>query len=116
MVELAIVLAMLVGLLSVPAVFIWFPWEWVLEAAVVALAVGLLLGVPAGLLYHLRLYALARPRPSGRWWLHPTAHHGLLPAPARPEVLFWFKLGAAGFVLAVAGCALFAIGFTRAVR
>jgi hypothetical protein len=116
MAELAIVLAMLVGLLSVPAVLFWFPWEWVLEAAVVSVLVGLVLGVPAGALYHLRLYTLARPRPRGRWWLHPTAHHGLLSAQARPEVLFWFKLGAAGFVLAVAGCALFGIGFLRAVR
>ncbi len=114
--ELAIVLGMLGALLSVPAVLLWLPWEVVLESAVVAFLVGLLLGVPAGLLYHLRLYLLARPRPTGRWWLHPTAHHGLLTAQTRPEVMFWFKLGAAGFVLTIAGCVLFAIGFARAVR
>ena len=116
MAELAIVVGLLGALLAVPAVLFWLPWEVVLQTAVVAVAVGLLLGVPAGLLYHVRLFMLARPRPAGRWWIHPTAHHGLLTAQTRPEVLFWFKLGAAGFVLTIGGCALFAIGFTRAVR
>jgi hypothetical protein len=64
MAELAIVVGMLAALLSVPAAVFWLPWEVVLEGAVVATLVGLWLGVPAGLLYHVRLYLLARPRPA----------------------------------------------------
>lgn len=73
-----------------------------------AVALGLAAGIPAGIAYHVALHrALAAhgsvPR---RWWWHPTRLHGSLPAALLRPVLPWFHAGAAGFILAVGGCAL----------
>ena len=73
-----------------------------------AVALGLAAGIPAGIAYHLALRrALAAhgnvPR---RWWWHPTRLHGSLPAARLRPVMPWFRAGAAGFVLALGGCAL----------
>ena len=73
-----------------------------------AVALGLAAGIPSGIAYHLALRrALAVqgtvPR---RWWWHPTRLHGSLPAAGLRPVLPWFRAGAAGFVLALGGCAL----------
>jgi hypothetical protein len=72
----------------------------------------MLIGVPAGAMYHLWLWRAVRP--SGhRWWLHPTGLHGQLSDSDRPAVMRWFKVGAAGFLLALVGCAMVAVGALR---
>ena len=74
----------------------------------VAIALGLAAGIPAGVAYHLALFrALARGGaiPPG-WWWHPTRLHDGLPDAGRRRVMPWFRAGAAGFLLALAGCAL----------
>jgi len=73
-----------------------------------AVALGLAAGIPAGILYHVKLFrALASLGTiDPRWWWHPTRLHGSLPAAGRCAVMPWFRAGAAGFLLAMAGCAL----------
>lgn len=79
--------------------------EWI-QAGGYAVAAGLLLGVPTGAVYHLRLArALARRgRLPPRWWLRPAALHGDLEPSDRARVLPWFAAGGAGFLAVVAGC------------
>lgn len=71
-------------------------------------AVGCLVGVPCGALYHLVLRReLLRegPLPSG-WLWHPTRHHGQLAATGRARIWPWFVLGALGFLLVMLGASL----------
>jgi hypothetical protein len=73
-----------------------------------AIALGMIGGVPAGLAYHFLLFrAMSRSgaAPNG-WWWHPTAMHERLPEAARRSIMPWFRAGAAGFLLALVGCAL----------
>jgi len=68
------------------------PAEWVVQAGWVCTAAGLLLGVPTGFWYHVRLRACLR-------------RTGKLPAPEeQPGVLAWFFAGGVGFGLTVLGC------------
>ena len=77
-------------------------------AGAVAVLLGLGAGIPAGLAYHLLLFRALST--SGdlppRWWWHPTRLHERLSDAGRRSVMPWFRAGAAGFLLAVAGCAL----------
>ena len=88
------------------------PPEIVLGAGVALALVGLAVGVPTGLVYHLRLRAvlLARAALPARWWLHPTGLHAELRDGERRAVLGWFAVGGAGFALCVLGCVVAAIG------
>jgi hypothetical protein len=109
--EVGIAAALLAALVALPALVTWLPWEMTFGIGIALVAAGMAIGVPAGALYHVRLYRLVKPR--GAWWLRPTALHPQLPDGARPRVMSAFKLGAFGFVLAIAGCALVALGAVR---
>ena len=91
------------------------PWWWLFGAGLVLMAAGLLLGVPAGLWYHVRLYRVLLPtgRLARRWWLHPTGLHGALTDEQKRRIRAPFVLGALGFALAILGCVLFAVGALR---
>ena len=86
----------------------WIPWPTLLQLGALLAASGLLLGVPAGVLYHVRLRsALLRNRVlPKRWWVAPLSHHALLPEPELRNVMPACYVGATGFVVAAAGCAL----------
>jgi hypothetical protein len=109
--ELGIVAGLVAGLLALPAVVTWLPWEVTFGIGLLLVALGMAIGVPAGALYHVRLYRLVRPR--GAWWLRPTALHTQLADAERPRVMSAFKIGAAGFIIAIIGCALVAVGALR---
>jgi len=105
--ETLIALAALVVLCAIGWLVPILPLEWVLSAGIGCVALGMLLGVPTGFWYHVRLYRALRahgPLPA-RWWLRPTALHADLSGPERAAVLRWFYLGGAGFLLTAAGCA-----------
>ena len=90
--------------------------EWqCLVGAVLALA-GLLGGGGAGIVYHLALRrALARLGASTRGWLwSPVSCHRLLDDQGRGEVLPWFRLGAAGFFVCLAGIGMVAVAAIKA--
>jgi hypothetical protein len=82
----------------------------------VATLVGLLGGGSAGIVYHLALRrTLSRLEQSTRGWLwSPVSRHALLDELGRRQVLPWFRAGAAGFFLCVAGIGLVTAAVVRA--
>jgi hypothetical protein len=90
-------------------------FETLAIVGLVTAAVGLLLGTPTGLMYHVVLHRVLKSRgtvPAG-WWLSPVRYHqGLSPGEVG-SFSRWFKLGAIGFSLAVVGCLLAIAGFVR---
>jgi hypothetical protein len=112
----AIVVIGLVGLLVVLGwLGVVLPIETLVLGGVGCVTVGFVLGVPAGVYYHVRLYRCLAARggvPRGFIW-HPTRYHaGLLPEERR-NVMPWFVAGAFGFTLILFGCAVFMLGFIR---
>jgi hypothetical protein len=111
MVELRLVGLILGGFVVVPWLMAMAPWEVTFGIGVTLVVLGMAVGVPAGALYHLRLWQTLKPE--RRWWIHPTALHDQLTGAARSRVLFWFRFGAVGFVIAIAGCVLVGVGVLR---
>lgn len=114
MLEAWIALGLVVALAGCGAALAMAPDTLLLGGAWVA-AAGLAFGLPTGLVYHLALRRSLRAagRLPRRWWLQPTALHDALPASARGRVLAWCGAGAAGFAVAMLGCALVALGAWR---
>src|SRR5262252_5310339 len=56
------------------------PWETVFGAGLLLAALGIVAGVPAGVVYHARLYQALAPRDAlpARWWLRPVELHARL--------------------------------------
>jgi hypothetical protein len=112
MLEAAIAVAVLGGLLlfALPGIELQFVLGTVLTV------VGLTGGGGAGLLYHVRLrQALLRLGASTRGWLlAPVARHALLDEPAKRRVLPWFRIGAAGFFVCLAGIGMIVVAVLRA--
>jgi len=105
-----------VALLAAAAFLLGFaPWEPLVRAGVWLAATGMVAGVPAALVYHLRLRACLAPRGAldRRWLLNPVAHHERLTRAERRRVMPWFYAGAAGWTLSMGGCALMAIALVR---
>lgn len=108
MVEIAAALGVVLAILVLAAGGTLPHATWLLLAGGALLAVGLVAGVAAGIAYHVALYRALAPlgllRPG--WWWRPTSLHGRIPAEERPRVMPWFHAGAAGFFVALAGCAV----------
>jgi len=112
MLELGLVLGLL-ALLGVAGFLLpLLPWLALIQLGAAAIGLGLALGVPTGLVYHIKLARLlaARRELPPRWWLAPTRLHGRLRGGERRAVLAWFYLGGAGFVITLAGCGLVVAG------
>ena len=82
----------------------------------VAALLGLVGGGGAGIVYHLALRrSLLRLHESTRGWLWaPVSRHAVLDDIGRGEVLPWFRAGAAGFFVCIAGIGLVAVAIARA--
>lgn len=115
MYELALVTAVVLLLVGVAGFLFWVAWGWLLAIGLVLTALGLLVGVPTGTLYHVRLRtALAANGPlPARWWLHPTQLHERIDAARRTWVMRPFYAGAAGFLAILVGCGLTVVGIWR---
>jgi hypothetical protein len=113
--ELGIAVGLLVGLVGGAALLTQVPWEILFGGGVALIALGMAVGVPAGVAYHVVLYRKLRPRaPLPRWWLlNPFGLHERLTSDEKRPVMFWARLGAAGFVVAMLGCVLFGVGAWR---
>lgn len=113
MTELGLVALLLFSLVALPAFVSLVPWTSTLLVGSALVILGLVVGLPASLFYHVAIWRAAQPVPPPRWWLNPTSLHGRLSARDRQRVLGWFRVGAVGFVMALVGCALVAMGAWR---
>ena len=115
MVELLLVFGLLSAILGATALVALSPWYYLFGAGLSLVALGMLVGVPAGFLYHLELYRILQPRNLLRrgWWLHPTALHAGLQAEELRRLRPWFAVGALGFGAAILGCLLTGVGAWR---
>ena len=108
MVEIAAAFGVALVLLVVAAVGEHPHADLLLFTGAGVLTVGLIVGVAAGVVYHLALFralsALEILRPG--WWWQPTSLHQHLSPALRRRVMPWFYAGAAGFFVALAGCAV----------
>jgi len=111
-IELGVVALLLGGLVAVPALLMAVPWDVTFGIGVALVSLGMAIGVPAGALYHLQLFRAVRPT-APRWWLNPTGLHDRVPDGMRGGVMRWFRIGAVGFVMAIVGCAMVAVGAWR---
>jgi hypothetical protein len=112
MFELALVLGLLALFIGSAAALAYAAWWVLFGAGLVLIGLGLVVGVPAGLYYHVLLYRFLQPRAqlTPRWWLAPNRLHQRLQARELKIVRRWFIAGAAGFVASVLGCAVAALG------
>lgn len=87
-------------------------WSLLMSTGAGVAALGLALGIVAGIGYHVALYrALAPPGklPTG-WLWRPTGCHGLLTPAQRRVVMPWFYAGVTTMFTALSGCALVLAG------
>ena len=107
-----IALTVIVVLVASILAALWLPWELLLVTGFVGISAGLLLGLPTGFLYHLRLRQclLMSPPLPPRWWLRPTRFHDRIGEAQRRRVMVPFYLGAAGFFLILFGAGVVALG------
>jgi hypothetical protein len=111
MLEFGVVALLVATVVAVPALVSVIAWNVPLGLGVTLVVLGIVVGVPAGIVYHLRLYRALHP--ASGWWLHPTALHTQLSDAQRTGVMRWFRVGALSFILAIVGCALAALGAAR---
>ena len=104
--ETLFVLIALLGLIALGAAQVLLSVSALLTIGLICIAVGGLLGMPAGLYYHVVLYRHLQQlggAPRG-WYWHPTRYHRQLNREQLAEVRLWFVLGGAGFGLMMLGC------------
>lgn len=102
---------MVLGCIGV-AVLLGLPPMLGIRVAVLFVVVSFVVGVVAGLGYHVMLHRALAPLPRG-WWWNPTRLHERLADDARPRIIPWFVVGAAGFVGSLLGCAAFLSALLR---
>lgn len=109
MLEIFIVLALVGGLLLLLGLPTWVGFTQLVMTALGLMAVGLVGGCLAGLIYHIRLFRLLGERgvAATRWWVNPRPLHKHFPTPIRRQMDLLFAMGATGLGLAFLGSALF---------
>ncbi|MBI4509742.1 MAG: hypothetical protein HY698_08890 [Deltaproteobacteria bacterium] len=118
MIELVFAFLIVLFLVAVSLLGTAMSGDTLLSVGFVVAVAGLLIGVPTGLLYHVRLRR-ALMRKGGvqsRWWLFPTAFHGRLDPELRASVMPWFYAGATAFFISVVGCVIAALGALRELK
>lgn len=107
--ELAIVLGVTAVMCLVSG--IWFiPWESLYHGGIWVTLIGFVVGVPSGLMYHVRLYQTLDPRgelPPG-WFWRPIRYNACLREEERAGVMLWCYIGGAGFAIICLGLLLMA--------
>ena len=76
---------------------------------------GFLMGVPTGVMYHVRLYQALKPRDAldKKWIWGPIAHNDRLTDEEKSRVLPWCYAGAVGFGFIILGFIVAAAGIVR---
>ncbi len=91
------------------------PWTILVQGGAILAALGLLVGLPTGIAYHVKLrrelercgFAVAG------WWLHPTSHHGYLDEAGRRAIGPMYRWGGTGCGVVFLGCFVAVIGILR---
>ena len=106
-IAVAIIVALILGAMIPAMTLVWLGFALV--------AIGALVGVPAGLVYHARLYQAlkAEARPTKGMWLKPYELHDKLSEARRDPLLVLFAIGALGFGLTVLGAGALLTGLVR---
>lgn len=112
----ALVVLGVVGLLVLLGVLaVSLTVETLLLTSIGCVGVGFVVGVAAGVYYHLALYHCLAKRGPVSWaflW-NPTRYHTLLSPEELRRVMPWFVIGAGGFGLILVGSALLMLGLLR---
>jgi hypothetical protein len=114
-IELALVVGVVGGVIGATALVALTPWWWLFGGGWLLVALGMAVGVPAGVWYHVLLYRILSPRaelPQG-WWVRPYQAHGALREQEKKRVMWWFRLGAVGWAAAMLGCVFVGVGAWR---
>ena len=97
---------------------IWFsPWETLFYSGIWVTGAGIVLGVPTGIVYHVRLYQALKPRdelPPG-WIWSPLRFNKRLQREERSGVMAWCYAGASGFFVICIGLILMGGGVAMAL-
>ena len=111
MVELLLCLAALLAMTALALA----PWPLLVQAGALLAVLGLGVGLPTGVAYHLQLRReLERcGHLVARWWLHPTAHHRHLDDQGQRAIRKMFRLGGGGCGVVFLGCLVVVIGVLR---
>ncbi|GEM_PF-1203662 len=93
----------------------WLPADLLLWVGVCVGSVGAVVGVPAGLVYHARLWRALRAggHTTEGMWLRPQALHGVLEGEEGERVRALFGLGVLGFSATMLGAVGVVVAFTR---
>src|SRR5262245_59755595 len=115
MIEIALIVGVIALVIGVTALFALVSWYILFGLGIGLIALGMLIGVPTGFWFHVVLYRVMREKHivQPRWWLRPIGIFEALSADDRRRVAPWMYAGGAGFVIALVGCALFAVGALR---
>lgn len=114
--ELGIVAAIVAVMLLMSAIWLT-PWESLYYGGIGLTVAGFAIGVPTGLIYHVRLYQTLHPRgelPKG-WFWRPLQYNTCLRPEERRRVLPWCYVGGAGFALICLGLLAMASGVSMAL-
>jgi hypothetical protein len=108
----AIVAVLIIASLVLAAVIPAMALLWL--GAVIG-TLGAVLGIPAGVVYHARLWRSLRAENHGTegFWLRPHALHDKLSEQQLRPVQAWFAVGVVGFVLTMLGGLCVAIAIVR---
>src|SRR5262249_44596951 len=106
--EVLLAVSIVAGLIAVQLVARVLSTPTLLMSGLLAIGAGLVVSVPAAILYHVRLAQVLGRRgelPPG-WLWHPTRFHSQLQPKERLSVLSWFAIGVLGWTASVVGCAM----------
>ncbi len=92
-------------------------WETLYYDGIWLVAAGLLLGVPTGFLYHVRLYQVLHPRGElpPRWYWRPLRFNSCLRPEERASVMAWCYVGGFGFLVICVGLLMMGAGVSMAL-
>ena len=115
MLELGIALAVVCLFGGVVVAAAAVPVLTLIWVGVATIIVGMALGLPAGVGYHIAMHRgiAASGIEAPKWWWSPVRYHEHLDTNSRRTVMPWFVAGVLGATLAFMGCAILVVCLFR---
>ncbi|MEL6195602.1 MAG: hypothetical protein AAFZ38_04595 [Myxococcota bacterium] len=116
--EALIAIAIVASLLAISLANVWLSIADVLRISWWFIGLGMLVGTPSGVVYHIALYRALKAHRihAPDWWWNPTRHHRSFPHRLSLGVRIPFYAGAFGAGLSFLGCAGLLLALMRMVR